>query len=460
MPDKWEYPWFAAWDLAFQCVPFALVDAKFAKDQLWLLLFEQFQHPSGQLPAYEWEFGDLNPPVHAWAVWRVYNMDRIRNGHADRPWLERCFHKLLINFTSWVNKVDRDGNNVFEGGFLGLDNITVIDRGEPNSDGGVLEQSDATGWMGMFCLNLMRIALELARDNPVYEGMASKFLQHYVYVAYAMKNMGGGDVQLFDSEDGFFYDVLRYPDGSSQTFRVRSLVGLIPLFAVERLELEWIEPFKEFTANLNWFLKNRRHLVDSVIHPLERPDGKTTYLLTIVDTAQLRRLLGHAYDEREFLSRYGVRSLSKLHEAQPFDWSGHRVAYEPAESAQKLKGGNSNWRGPIWFPTTFLIIESLRKLGTAFGSHYLVETSGSGGQPIALQAIARDIARRMIDIFLLDKNQRRPVYGGARKFSDDPHWRDHLLFYEYFHGDNGAGIGASHQTGWTALVANLIDEWR
>ena len=258
MPDKWEYPWFAAWDLAFQCVPFALVDAKFAKDQLWLLLFEQFQHPSGQLPAYEWEFGDLNPPVHAWAVWRVYNMDRIRNGHADRQWLERCFHKLLINFASWVNKVDRDGNNVFEGGFLGLDNITVIDRSEPSPDGAVLEQSDATGWMGMFCLNLMRIALELARENPVYEGMATKFLQHYVYVAYAMKNMGGRDVQLFDSEDGFFYDVLRYPDGSSQKFRVRSLVGLIPLFAVERLELEWIEPFKEFTANLNWFLKNRR----------------------------------------------------------------------------------------------------------------------------------------------------------------------------------------------------------
>ena len=460
MPDKWEYPWFAAWDLAFQCVPFALVDAKFAKDQLWLLLFEQFQHPSGQLPAYEWEFGDLNPPVHAWAVWRVYNMDRIRNGHADRQWLERCFHKLLINFTSWVNKVDRDGNNVFEGGFLGLDNITVIDRSEPSPGGAVLEQSDATGWMGMFCLNLMRIALELARDNPVYEGMATKFLQHYVYVAYAMKNMGGRDVQLFDSEDGFFYDVLRHPDGSSQKFRVRSLVGLIPLFAVERLELEWIEPFKEFTANLNWFLKNRRRLVDSVIHPLEGADGKTTYLLTIVDIAQLRRLLGHAHDEREFLSRYGIRSLSKLHEAQPFEWNGRRVTYEPAESAEKLKGGNSNWRGPIWFPTTFLIIESLRKLGTAFGSRYLVETSGSGGQPIALQAIARDIARRMIDIFLLDKNQRRPVYGDAPKFADDPNWRDHLLFYEYFHGDNGAGIGASHQTGWTALVANLIDEWR
>jgi hypothetical protein len=460
MPDKWEYPWFAAWDLAFQCVPFALVDAKFAKDQLWMLLFEQFQHPSGQLPAYEWEFGDLNPPVHAWAVWRVYNMDRIRNGAADREWLERCFHKLLINFASWVNKVDGDGNNVFEGGFLGLDNITVIDRSDRDMGGALLEQSDATGWMGMFCLNLMRIALELARDNPVYEGMASKFLQHYVYVAHAMKHMGGGDVQLFDSEDGFFYDVLRYPDGSSQKFRVRSLVGLIPLFAVERLELAWIEPFKEFTANLNWFLKNRRHLVDAVIHPLEQPDGTLTYLLTIVDTAQLRRLLGHAHDEREFLSRYGIRSLSKLHEAEPFEWGGRRVAYEPAESAEKLKGGNSNWRGPIWFPTTFLIIESLRKLGTAFGSRYLVETPGAGGQPIALQAIARDIARRMIDIFLLDEHGRRPVYGGAAKFADDPRWRDHLLFYEYFHGDNGAGIGASHQTGWTALVANLIDEWR
>jgi hypothetical protein len=460
MPDKWEYPWFAAWDLAFQCVPFALVDARFAKDQLWMLLFEQFQHPSGQLPAYEWEFGDLNPPVHAWAVWRVYNMDRIRNGRADREWLERCFHKLLINFASWVNKVDRHGNNVFEGGFLGLDNITVIDRSEPGPGGAALEQSDATGWMGMFCLNLMRIALELARDNAVYEGMASKFLQHYVYVAHAMKHMGDRDTPLFDSEDGFFYDVLRYPDGSAERFRLRSLVGLIPMFAVERLELEWIEPFAEFTANLNWFLTNRRHLVDQVIHPIQRPDGKTTYLLTIVDTAQLRRLLGHMHDDGEFLSRYGIRSLSKQHEARPFEWGGHRVAYEPAESAVKLKGGNSNWRGPIWFPTTFLIIESLRKLGTAFGTSYQVQTPGSRDRPITLQSMARDIARRLIDIFLRDDRGRRPVFGGSSRFADDPYWRDHLLFYEYFHGDNGAGIGASHQTGWTALVANLIDEWR
>ena len=459
MPDKWEYPWFAAWDLAFQCVPFALVDPKFAKDQLWMLLFEQFQHPSGQLPAYEWDFGDLNPPVHAWAVWRIYNMERLRDGAGDRVWLERCFHKLLVNFASWVNKVDRDGNNVFEGGFLGLDNITVIDRSEPSRDGSVLEQSDCTGWMGMFCLNLMRIALELARDNPVYEGMATKFLQHYVTVAYAMKSMGGRDHALFDPEDGFFYDVLEHPDGSFHRFRVRSLVGLIPLFAVERLELAWIEPFKEFKANLDWFLTNRREMVEQVIHPITGPDGKTTYLLTIVDIEQLRRLLGHMYDDTEFLSRYGIRSLSKLHEHKPFVWDGRAVGYEPAESTSKLKGGNSNWRGPIWFPTTFLIVESLRKLGTAFGPTFTV-SAPAATTPLPLLAMAREIARRMIDIFMLDEHGRRPVYGATPKFIDDPRWRDQLLFYEYFHGDNGAGLGASHQTGWTALVANLIDEWR
>ncbi len=458
MPDKWEYPWFAAWDLAFQCVPFALVDAKFAKEQLWMLLFEQFQHPSGQLPAYEWEFSDLNPPVHAWAVWRVYNMDRLRSGKADRPWLERCFHKLLINFANWVNKVDREGNNVFEGGFLGLDNITLIDRSEASKDGSTLEQSDATGWMGMFCLNLMRIALELARENPVYEGLASKFLQHYTYVAYAMKHMGNKDYALFDKKDGFFYDVLRYPDGRFKKFRVRSLVGLIPLFAVERLELEWTEPFKEFTANLNWFIKNRREMTEEVIHRIEK-DGRVTYLLTIVNQDQISRMVKRLHDETEFLSRYGVRSLSKFHEANPFELDGRTVPYEPAESSSKLKGGNSNWRGPLWFPTSFLIIESLRKLGTAFGPSYLLSTPGSNEQPVGFRDIASDLSRRMIDIFLRDESGRRPVWGGAEKFQSDPHWRDELLFYEYFHGDNGAGLGASHQTGWTSLVANLIDEW-
>jgi hypothetical protein len=454
MPDKWEYPWFAAWDLAFHCVALALVDARFAKDQLWVLLFEQFQHPSGQLPAYEWEFGDLNPPVHAWAVFRVYTMEVRRTGKGDRVWLERCFHKLLVNFASWVNKVDRDGNNVFEGGFLGLDNITIVDR----SANVTIEQADATGWMGMFCLNLMRIALELAKENPVYEGMATKFFQHYVYVAHAIKHMGRRDVTLFDYKEGFFYDRIQHRDGSWHCLRVRSLVGLIPLFAVERLELGWIEPFKEFTGNLMWFLKNRSEMVSDVIHQLEGIGGKPTYLLTIVDDDQLHRILGYLFDENEFLSRYGVRSLSKIHEKKPFWYDGLGVAYEPAESTSKMKGGNSNWRGPIWFPTTFLMIESLRKLGTAFGKEYVVRTDESG-KPVYLVDMARDIARRMIDIFRLDEHGQRPVFGGAPKFANDPLWRDHPLFYEYFHGDNGAGIGASHQTGWTALVANLIDEW-
>ncbi|HEU5116952.1 MAG TPA: glucosidase, partial [Isosphaeraceae bacterium] len=306
MPDAWEYPWFAAWDLAFQAVTFAIIDPRFAMDQLWLLLFEQFQHPNGQIPAYEWEFSDLNPPVHAWAVWRVYNMARIRLGESDYGFLERCLHKLLINFTWWINKVDRAGSNIFEGGFLGLDNITVVDRSAPSMDGAVLEQSDSTGWMGMFCLNLMRICLELAKKNPVYESLAVKFFQHYVYVAAAMKRMGNRDYQLWDEQDGFFYDVLRYPDGRFRKFRVRSLVGLIPLYAVERLEREWIEPFQEFSAAFDWFLKNRRDLVNEVVHTVER-DGQVTHVLTIVNHDQLDRILLRMWDPDEFLSPYGIR---------------------------------------------------------------------------------------------------------------------------------------------------------
>src|SRR4051794_1497225 len=298
VPDKWEYPWFAAWDLAFHAVVFALIDGCYAKHQLWVLLFEQFQHPNGQIPAYEWEFSDLNPPVHAWAVWRVYNMDRIRLGKADRAFLERCFHKLLICFAWWINKVDREGNNIFEGGFLGLDNITVVDRSEPCADGSRLEQSDATGWMGMLCLNLMRIALELSKENPVYEAMASKFFQHYVYVAAAMKNMGNREYQLWDEQDGFFYDVLVYPDGRFRKFRVRSMVGLIPLFAVERLEEKWIEPFKVFRANFHWFMKNRRDLAHDVVHTVER-DGEVTHVLTILNQDQLRQMTARLCDPDE-----------------------------------------------------------------------------------------------------------------------------------------------------------------
>jgi hypothetical protein len=457
MPDKWEYPWFAAWDLAFHAVAFALIDADFAKNQLWLLLFEQFQHPNGQVPAYEWEFSDLNPPVQAWAVWRVYNMDRIRSGKADRAFLERCFHKLLMNFAWWVNKVDRAGNNVFEGGFLGLDNITVLDRSTQLADGTLLEQADATGWMGMFCLSLMRIALELAKENRVYESLATKFFEHYTYVAAAMKRMGPRRLPLWDDEDGFFYDVLTCPDGSSHRLRVRSLVGLIPLFAVERLETAWTAQFTQFTTNLNWFLVNRPELVRDVVHTL--PESGT-HVLTVVDDGQLRRMMQRIWDESEFLSPYGVRSLSKVHEQAPFWFNGLSVGYEPAEAASKIKGGNSNWRGPIWLPTCFLLIESLRKLGKAYGPNFTMRTPASGGGPITFKEMARQLADRLIGLFTRGPDGRRPVFGGSRRFQEDPHWRDLLLFYEYFHGDNGAGLGASHQTGWTALAASLIDEWR
>jgi hypothetical protein len=447
MPDKWEYPWFAAWDLAFQCVTFALIDPGFAKDNLWFLLFEQFQHVNGQIPAYEWEFSDLNPPVHAWACWRVYHIEREKTGKADRAFLERCFHKLLINFAWWVNKVDSAGNNVFEGGFLGLDNITVVDRSEKLPDGAVLEQSDGTGWMGFFCLYMMRIALELSNENATYEGLATKFFQHYIYIGAAMKKMGGRAYQLWDEDDGFFYDILRYPNGDFHKFRVRSLVGLIPLFAVEVLFDEDLKSKPGFVRDLEWFVENRAELVgnactSSTIH------GHKAHILSIVDKEQFARILERLKSPDEFLSDHGIRSLSKYHKDHPFSFGNSRVRYEPAEEEVKLKGGNSNWRGPIWFPTSYLLVESLLKFRTAHG----------GG--MGLQDLAEDVADRLIGIFKLDADGRRPVFGGQEKFQTDPNWRDYILFYEHFHGDNGAGIGASHQTGWTALVANLIDDWR
>jgi hypothetical protein len=459
VPDKWEYPWFAAWDLAFHCVAFALVDIRYAKEQLWVLLFEQFQHPNGQIPAYEWEFSDLNPPVHAWAVWRVYDMERAHTGQADRAFLERCFHKLLINFAWWINRVDSQDNNIFEGGFLGLDNITVVDRSVRGSDGATLEQADATGWMGMFCLNMMRIALELARDNRTYGNLATKFFQHYVYVAGAMKHMGGRNYQLWDEADGFFYDVLRYPDGQFRKFRVRSLVGLIPLFAVEHLRVQDFEPLKDFTHALHWFLTNRPDLVEDVVHAIPGDEG---YLLTIVNQAQLRRLAQRVWDEEEFLSPFGIRSLSRIHRDCPFYFDGRAVGYEPAEAEpeSKIKGGNSNWRGPIWFPTCFLLVETLRKLGAAFGTSVALELPASPAGPLSFPDMARQLTERLIRIYIPDGSGQRPVYGASPKFQHDPYWRDHLLFYEYFHGDNGSGLGASHQTGWTALIASLIDERR
>jgi len=457
MPDKWEYPWFAAWDLAFHTVAFAAIDPEFAKEQIFLMLFEQFQHPSGQIPAYEWEFSDLNPPVHAWAAWRVYKMDKLRTGSGDREFLEKCFHKLLINFAWWVNKVDSAGNNVFEGGFLGLDNITVIDRSDKLPGGAVLEQSDATGWMGMFCLNLMHIALELAKENKAYESLALKFFEHYIYIGAAMKNMGGRSYSLWDEADGFFYDVLRFPDGSFHKFRVRSLVGIIPLYAAETLRMDDIEDFQEFRTNFLWFVNNRHQLTESCCHYIE---DKKEYELTIVDREQLRRMLERLLSPEEFLSAYGIRSLSKYHETHPFVFGPSEVRYDPAESDNKIKGGNSNWRGPVWFPTTFLIIESLRTLGEGYGEDFKFKIPGDPGGPRNLRAIAGEIADRMIRIFTRNERGRRPVYGGTNKFQEDPYWKDLILFYEFYHGDNGAGLGASHQTGWSGLVAALIDDWR
>ncbi|MFL6254976.1 MAG: MGH1-like glycoside hydrolase domain-containing protein, partial [Pyrinomonadaceae bacterium] len=434
-------------------------DAEFAKDQLWMLLFEQFQHPNGQLPAYEWEFSDLNPPVHAWAVWRIYNMDRLRTGKADRDFLEKCFHKLLINFAWWVNKVDAQGNNVFEGGFLGLDNITILDRSHALPDGAWLEQSDATGWMGMFCLNLMRIALELAKENRVYEALATKFFQHYAYIGAAMKQMGADDVEIWDEGDKFFYDVLNYADHTYQKFRVRSLVGLIPLYAVERLEEDWIKPFKSFSESLKWFLDNRQDIVQRCVTTVEH-DGKLVHVLAIVNQEQMRGLLERVWDPSEFRSDYGLRSLSKWHEQNPFRLGDAQVGYEPAESREGLKGGNSNWRGPIWFPTTFMMIESLRKLGKAYGQQLAIDSSVPGEPDVKLDEMASGFAERLISLFTRGADGRRPAHGPYEKFQHDPHWRDLLLFYEYFHGDTGMGLGASHQTGWSGLVASLIDEWR
>ncbi|HEX2829466.1 MAG TPA: glucosidase [Burkholderiales bacterium] len=456
MPDKWEYPWFAAWDLAFHTIPICLIDPEFAKEQLWLMLFEQFQHPNGQIPAYEWEFSDLNPPVHPWAVWRVYNMDRIRAKQGDRVFLEKCFHKLLINFAWWINKVDADGNNVFEGGFLGLDNITLFDRSEKLPGGCTLEQSDATGWMGMYCLNMMRIALELAKENHAYEGLATKFFQHYIYIGAAMKKIGGEDYNLWDERDGFFYDVLRFPGGRCEKLRVRSMVGLVPLYAVERLEDAWTEFFDEFRGNVQWFVEKRHELAQHVVNRLHTPEGGIL-ALTIVDRRQIEGLLHYIAEPSEFFSDYGLRSLSKCHAARPFVLDGAQVLYEPGEADSKIKGGNSNWRGPVWFPTAFLMIEAMRKLAKAYGNS--LGTLDRSGRRWTVGELAQTHAQRLVSIFLRGPDGRRPVYGNSEKFQNDPYWRDYICFHEYFHAETGEGLGASHQTGWTGLVASLIDEW-
>ncbi|MFN0120872.1 MAG: MGH1-like glycoside hydrolase domain-containing protein [Blastocatellia bacterium] len=465
MPDKWEYPWYAAWDLAFHCIPLALVDPDFAKEQLVLMLREWYMHPNGQRPAYEWAFGDVNPPVHAWAAWRVYKIDQKRTGHGDRRFLERVFHKLLLNFNWWVNRKDGEGKNIFEGGFLGLDNIGVFDRSAALPTGGHLHQSDATSWMGMYCLNLLTIALELARDNPAYEDVASKFFEHFVYICHAMNHAGCAEVSLWDEQDGFYYDVLHRPDNGHTPMKVRSMVGLTPLFAVETLEPETLDKLPGFRRRMQWFIDNRPELSDHIeIQTL--PDGQTRYFLSLVSRDRLPRVLRYLLDEEEFLGPHGIRAVSRHHRDNPYvlpvNGTEHRVDYEPAESSTGLFGGNSNWRGPVWFPVNYLLVESLQKFhyGLTYdgSAAYQVEAPHGSGQMLNLWEVAADLSRRMTRIFLTNEQNQRPVYGGTRKFQEDPHWRDHLLFYEYFHGDNGAGIGASHQTGWTALVAKLIQQ--
>jgi hypothetical protein len=461
MPDKWEYPWYAAWDLAFHCIPLALVDCDLAKEQLVLLLREWYMHPNGQLPAYEWAFSDVNPPVHAWAAWRVYKIDKKRNGKGDREFLERIFHKLLLNFTWWVNRKDADGMNIFQGGFLGLDNIGVFDRSAPLPTGGYIEQSDGTSWMAMYTLNLLAIAMELASEDPAYEDVASKFWEHFVYIAHAMNHRGKDEMGLWDGTDGFFYDVLKFPDGRKYPIRIRSMVGLIPLFAVETLEPELLERLPGFKRRLEWFIDNRPDLIGNVA--CMRTQGiAERRLLSIVDREQLRRVLQVMLDEQEFLSGYGIRAVSKYHRDHPYtiavNDSEHRVDYEPAESTSGLFGGNSNWRGPIWFPLNYLLIESMQKFHHYLGDDFKVEFPARSGKMITLWEVAGELSRRLTSIFLKDEQGQRPVYEGLEKFQTDPHWRDLILFHEYFHGDSGRGLGASHQTGWTGLVTKLLQQ--
>ncbi len=461
MPDKWEYPWYAAWDLAFHAIPFALIDPEFAKHQLLLLTKEWYMHPNGQLPAYEWAFSDVNPPVHAWAAWRVYKIDRkLQDGNADRKFLEEIFHKLLLNFTWWVNKKDNNGNNIFQGGFLGMDNIGVFDRSSKQlPTGGYIEQSDGTSWMAMFTLNMLRISLELAKENPTYQSLATKFFEHFLYIAGAIANVNNEAINLWDDEDEFFYDVLHLPNNERIKLKVRSMVGLIPLFAVEVLDEEIFQHMPEFTSRLEWFLQNRPDLANLISRWGERGKNQR-HLLSLLRGHRMKRLLKRMLDEKEFLSPYGVRALSRIHLENPYflyaNGSEFSVRYQPGESDSYLFGGNSNWRGPVWFPVNFLIIESLYRFHHYYGDDFKVEHPTGSGNLLTLREIANDLSQRMVNLFRKDASGNRPINGDNPVFQSDPNFNEHLLFHEYFDGDTGRGLGANHQTGWTGLVAKLI----
>jgi len=460
MPDAWEYPWYASWDLAFHCISFCLIDPGFAKHQLLFLTHEWYMHPNGQLPAYEWAFGDTNPPVHAWAAWRIFEMDkRANNGVGDIAFLETIFHKLLMNFTWWVNRKDTEGNNIFEGGFLGMDNIGLFNRSSTLPDGSYLEQSDGTSWMAMYSLNLMRIALELAMVNPVYQDMANKFFEHFLYIAGAMDNMGENNSGLWDDEDEFFYDVLRLPNKQTIKLKIRSMVGLIPLFAVEVLDDSMLKAQPEFAARLNWFLDNRPDLADLVSKWGEKGVNQK-HLLSLLRGHRMKRILFRMLDETEFLSDHGIRALSKYHEQHPFELNiagvNLSVKYTPGESTTDLFGGNSNWRGPVWMPVNYLIIESLQRFHYYYGEDFKVEYPTNSGQYLSLNDIGNELIKRLNKLFLKDADGKRPVFGESALFQTNPDFFNYILFYEYFHGDSGRGVGASHQTGWTGLIAKLI----
>lgn len=463
MPDKWEYPWFAAWDLAFHTLTLARLDPHFAKRQLAVILREYYMHPNGQIPAYEWNFSDVNPPVHAWATWKVYEIDKQMNGVGDVNFLERVFHKLLLNFTWWVNRKDVAGNNIFGGGFLGLDNIGVFDRSQPLPMGGRIEQADGTGWMAMYTLNMLRISCEIGLTRPSYQDMASKFFEHFLHIASAMNNLGKEHISLWDEVDQFYYDVLHTPDNNARLLKIRSMVGLIPLFAVEVLDEELLSKLPDFKRRVEWVLKNRPDLA-SLVSRWHEPGKGETHLLSLLRGHRMKMLLKRMFDESEFLSDYGIRALSKFHEKQPYQFALNgevfQVKYVPAESETSVFGGNSNWRGPVWFPVNFLLIDSLLKFYQYYGDDFEIEYPTNSGQVMSIKEAAVQVSERLINIFRRNEETGLiPAFGTEKKFQSDPHFQNLYLFFEYFHGDVGAGLGAAHQTGWTGLVADLIEYW-